>query len=67
MPAIVIVTGRVRPDGTCSQLYESPFYHGLFKDGDSACEWAAKNCPGLAWHWDEVALQVNDDGSPRIE
>jgi len=61
MEAIVVVTGR---NGV---VYETPFYHGVFKDGDSASAWGFKNCPGLDWHWEEIYMQIHDDGSARIE
>lgn len=53
--AIVIVTGK---NGV---KYEEPFYHGIFKDGDSASRWGFDNCNGLDWHWQEIALQVLEE------
>lgn len=60
-PAIVIVTGR---NGV---VYDEPYYHGVFASGESACRWAIRNCPDVDWHWQNIALQINDDGSARIE
>lgn len=54
--AIVIVTGN---DGTM-------YYYGPFADGNEATHWAAMNCKGFEWHWDNLCL-VNQPEEEEAE
>lgn len=45
-PAIVIVT----------KTTDEPCYFGPFPSGVEACHWAAINCRGFEWHWQELCL-----------
>lgn len=43
--AIVVLQGT---DG-------EPKYFGPFANGDEATHWAAVNCRGFEWHWQEIS------------
>lgn len=59
---IIILTGRKD-----QPKYDEPIYHGVFKNGDSACAWARDNLRNFEWHWQDISLQVNEDGTARID
>ena len=44
-----------------------PFYHGLFANSDAACLWAQKNCRGLEWHWEEIAVTTTESGKIIVQ
>lgn len=54
--AIVVCKGN---DGTM-------YYYGPFADGTQATRWAASNCKGFEWHWEDLIEVNKEDDNERV-